>query len=425
MPNLNVISCVYDYSRGYDIENTLGYSSHFSDVINSQEKYPSKGIALISLDGENFNYISAYKKSGRVATKIDRLTFNRPIMVNPSISIESIGKNLPSNLKRHFQNQVTIGISAFSPKVYQSLFDYIKESRPEVATHIEKLHGEIKGVTTKYKGKGAEIAAHEKDAISLALRVSGFTDNDLPNWSQEDEAAPFIKGYDDIVLREDPMIVHDSQVFGDWEKIKQFVVGAAEFVKEGHRLTIMNVNRHKIEETLGVDLLIYHHTYRSYVLIQYKRMTKDGDSLTYRPVDNSYSSEIQRMESFEKFTSETKPNCISDFRLNNEFFYFKLCPAKIKEPLSTKMIPGMYLPLSYWKLLLSSIETSGSRGGKLLSYDNVKRYINNTLFTDLVQNGWVGSQVSNTKLITEQIQNSITGNKSVILAKYSRSENNT
>jgi hypothetical protein len=172
------------------------------------------------------------------------------------------------------------------------------------------------------------------------------------------------------------------------------VVGAAEFVKEGHKLTIMNVNRHKIEETLGVDLLIYHHTYRSYVLIQYKRMTKDGDSLTYRPVDNSYSSEIQRMESFRKLTSEPKLKCVSDFRLNNEFFYFKLCPAEIKEPLSTKMIPGMYLPLSYWRLLLSSIETSGRRGGRLFSYDNVKRYINNTLFTDLVQNGWVGSQVS-------------------------------
>jgi hypothetical protein len=195
LPKLPVISCIYDYSRGYDIENTLGYSSHFSDVIYSQEKYPSKGIAFISLDGENFNYISAYKKSGRVATKIDRLTFNRPIMVDPPISIESIENNLPANLKRHFQNQVSMGISAFSPKVYQSFLDYIKSSRPEVATHIEKLHGEIKGVTTKYKGKGAEIAAHEKDAISLALRISGFTDNDLPNWSQDDESAPFLKGY--------------------------------------------------------------------------------------------------------------------------------------------------------------------------------------------------------------------------------------
>lgn len=425
MPKLPVISCIYDCSRGDDIANTIGYSSHFSDVIYSQDKYPTEGIAFVSLNGEDFNYVMAYKKSGRVATKIDRLTFNKPIIVDSPISLESIEHNLPAKLKRHFRNQTSIGISAFSPKVYQSFLDYIKSSYPNVASSIEKLQGEIKGIKTKYQGKSAEIAAHEKDAISLALRISGFTDNDIPNWSQDDESAPFLKGYDDIVLREDPMVVHDSQVFGDWEKISQFVVGAAEFVKDGHKLTIMNVNRHKIEETLGVDLLMYHHTYKSYVLIQYKRMTKDGDYLTYRLIDHSYSSEIHRMEQFQKGILKSNLKGVNDFRLNDEFFYFKLCPAKIKEPLSTKMIPGMYLPLSYWKVLLSSIETLGKKGGRLINYNNVKRYINNTLFTELVQNGWIGSQVSNTELITQQIQESITGNKSVILANYTRNESST
>lgn len=359
-----------------------------------------------------------YKKSGIVVTKKDRLTFNKPIRIDPPISLESIEHNLPARLKRHFQNQTSREISAFPLKVYQSFLDYIKSSHPNVASSIEKLQEE----KTKYQGKSAEIAAHEKDAISLALRISGFTDNDIPDWSQDDESAPFLKGYDDVVLREDQMIVHDSQVFGDWEKISQFVVGAAEFVKGGHKLTIMNVNRHRIEETLGVDLLMYHHTYKSYVLIQYKRMTKDGDYLAYRLMDHSYSSEIHRMEQFRKGTLKSNLKGVNDFRLNDEFFYFKVCPAKIREPISTKMIPGMYLPLSYWKVLLSSMETLGKKGGRLISYNNVKRYINNTLFTGLVQNGWIGSQVSNTELITQQIQESITGNKSVILANYTRNE---
>ena len=206
------------------------------------------------------------------------------------------------------------------------------------------------------------------------FRISGFTNYDIPSWDQESDTAPFLMGYDNIVLREDPMVIHDSQVFGDWKKISKFVVGAAEFVKDEHKLTIMNVNRHKIEETLGVDLLMYHHTYKSYVLIQYKRMIKDGESLSYRPVDISYSAEIRRMENFQRQSkTDSKPN---DYRLNDDFFYFKLCPADIKDPLSTTMIPGMYIPLSYWNVLLFSDSTLGEKGGRKFSYSNVKRYIN-------------------------------------------------
>ena len=420
MSNLAVIACVYDYGRGAEIEEALSYSPHFTDVIYSQDKYPSKGIAFISLDKETFSYIMAYKKSGRVATKVDRITFTRPIHLEQPLSIIDIENSIPNKIKRHFQSQTSAGISVLSPKVHQSLIDYIQSNDPDLTIRINQLKNEVAGVPTKYRGHCAEIIAHEKDAISLALRISGFSDYDIPIWSQESDTAPFLKGYDEVVLREDPMVIHDSQVFGDWKKIKQFVVGAAEFERAGHKLTIMNVNRHKIEETLGVDLLMYHHTYKSYVLVQYKRMTKDGESLSYRPFDGSYSSEILRMEEFQKQKPDIERFTPNDFRLSHDFFYFKLCPANIKEPLSTKMIPGMYLPLPYWKLLLSSDDTLGKKGGRKISYNNVSRYINNTLFTELMQNGWVGSQVSNTDLISNQIQQSITGSKLIVLANYKK-----
>jgi hypothetical protein len=417
---LPIISCIYDWRRGRDIEDILEYSSHFTDVVHTRDKYSTKGIAFISLDSKNITHIMSYNKSGRVATKIDRLTFKKQIEVLHPITFESIEHHLPPKLRRYYRNQTSIGISAFSPNVYHSMIEYIKKSYPDVARNIEMLQEEVKGRSTKYHGRSADIAAHEKDAISLALRISGFTNDDIPNWSHEDKAAPFLKGYDHVVLREDPMIVHDSQIFGDWKKIQQYVVGAAEFVKEGHRLTIMNLNRLKMEETLGVDLLMYHHTYKSYLLIQYKRMTKDGDTVTYRPTDHSYFSEISRMEQFKKRKLESDIKDIKDFRLNDEFFYFKLCQAEIKEPLSTQMIPGMYLPISYWKLLISSSETLGKKGGRLVNYNNVQRYINNTVFIELVQNGWIGSKVGNTELITQQIQESIKGGNSMFLANYTR-----
>ena len=73
MNKFGAISCVYDWSHGYDIENTIDYSSKFSDTIYSNVKLPSKGIAFISIDSEHIRYVMKYKKTGRVATKTDRI----------------------------------------------------------------------------------------------------------------------------------------------------------------------------------------------------------------------------------------------------------------------------------------------------------------------------------------------------------------
>ena len=132
LSNLATIACIYDYMRGSELEETLGYSSHFSDVIHSQDKYPSKGIAFISLDGTNISYVMTYKKSGRVATKIDRLSFTRPIQLEPPFSIDDIQNTFPKKLQRHFKSQTSIGISTFSPKVYQALNDYIQKINPSL-----------------------------------------------------------------------------------------------------------------------------------------------------------------------------------------------------------------------------------------------------------------------------------------------------
>lgn len=420
MSNSAEIACVYDVEEGLEKGEAISRFSKFSDVIYPQGKFPSKGIAFVSLDGKDISYVMAYKKSGTPMTKKGRLTFTRPIQIEQPLSIEGIQNSITRNLQRYFKLQISIGISALTPKVYQALNDYIKDISPSLLKSINQLKNAISNGSTKHKGHSARIIAHEKDAFSLAMRISGFIDSDLPLWSQKSDTAPFLRGYDNIVQREDSMVVHDSQVFGDWRRIKQFVVGAIEFVKDGHKLTIMNVNRHKIEETLGVDLLIYHHSFKSYVMIQYKRMVKDGNTSFYRPTDSSYEKEVGRMNSFQEGLQGIGKNSPNEYRLSDELFYFKLCPANIQDPLSTKMIPGMYIPLSFWKLLLSSDLTKGEKGGRKFSYSNVGRYINNTLFIKLMQSGWIGSHGLDTNLISKKIEESITAGNSLILAKVDK-----
>jgi hypothetical protein len=82
---------------------------------------------------------------------------------------------------------------------------------------------------------------------------------------------------------------------------------------------------------------------------------------------------------------------------------------------STDMIKGMYVPLEYWDALLKSPNIVGENGGRRITFDNVERYFNNTLFIQLVQSGWVGSNLAGTGVLTQLI-NSALENNSVLLA---------
>jgi hypothetical protein len=55
------------------------------------------------------------------------------------------------------------------------------------------------------------------------------------------------------------------------------------------------------------------------------------------------------------------------------------------------LAPGMYLPVSYVRLLLADDCTLGEKGGRLLSYKHVDRHLINTQFIELVKHGFAGT----------------------------------
>lgn len=405
-----------------EIEERLEYRTHFSDVISSDFKLQRDGIAFISFDKISISCIMTYRKTGRVATHIDRITFRFPILLKQKIKISDIVDYFSNNLKAHFQRQIESHISVFSEKVEKELSSFLEEVHPSIYNEIKELHLRLKNNTPYYSHKAKEIIALEKDAVNLVFKMFNFEETDLPAWSSNDNSAPFLNGYSHVTIREDPMINHDSQVFGDWSKIGQYAQGAVEFMKENQKITLMNVNRQPLEKTLGVDLLIYHHTYKSYVMIQYKRMVKENEQYIYRPSDSSHDSEIKRMIDFTETLSSITNDSIENYRLNNELFYFKLCPARIENLNSNKMVSGMYIPLKLWSIILADKSTDGPKGGKQLSFKNTGRYFYNSQFINLAQNGWIGSQIKDSNKITEIIMSSINSDNSLTIAEYELNE---
>ena len=114
-----------------------------------------------------------------------------------------------------------------------------------------------------------------------------------------------------------------------------------------------------------------------------------------------------------RFIPFSGPHC--NFRLSGHGFFFKFCPLRF-EPVANSLIKGMYLPWDLLESALSQKAMVGPKGGSLISFDNTPRYFNNTQFTELVRDGWIGTQGSATNQITAIIQASLERGRAVTLA---------
>ena len=105
-----------------------------------------------------------------------------------------------------------------------------------------------------------------------------------------------------------------------------------------------------------------------------------------------------------------------EYRLHSNAFYFKLCDPTDENIEAQGLVPGLYFPLDYWKFLMNSREIYGEKGGRRFEKGEV-RYINNSLFILLLQEGWIGSISDDITTFHALIQDSIDSGNSVIIAK--------
>ncbi|MBW4515391.1 MAG: hypothetical protein KME11_09220 [Timaviella obliquedivisa GSE-PSE-MK23-08B] len=415
---------VDESNRASLLKGCIKYDKTFTDTMSAsdwQTKYAE--IFLISFDTHNIHYAAIARRSKKVVTDKYIIRLSNFVQFTPCIPFGEIETLLSSSVKRYFNKSSTGTGQRVPPKTWNEVTSAIKRLRPEASEDFDRLYSLRQITRSLLDRSGAEILLQERDAVNLSLRIADFDPIELTDWTPpEEKLAPFLKGLRSAVLIEDQMIAHDAEIFGDWKRIQRYLVGTAIFEKGNEQLTIMNVNRHVVEQTAGVDLIYYFHKFKSYILIQYKRMMRESDGLMYRLNDESYKKELSRMEKLDQILNDNLQlslpldNQLVDYRLNQGNLYFKLCPAEIIDITSTDMIQGMYIPLDYWKLLICSDQTLGPKGGRRMTFNNVGRYFNNTLFIGLVQDGWVGSQVKNEDIITEFIKQAMETNRSVILS---------
>jgi hypothetical protein len=376
-------------------------------------------VCLLCFEGDGIDYASLAVRHGKSATAKYRVEFSNFVKFEPFIQPEEVKLELGEQYNQ-FLIQSTSGVGGrVPPKTWQKLIDAINSLRPDKMNELNRLIDLRLEQNQSQSGRGFEIMAQEKDATGLALEFSGFDRRTIlsKKYRKTDKSAPFLQGLEHVDVLEDAMVFHDMEVFGDWQQLASAPVGMAVFTENEERVTIVNANRTDLETTLGVDLIYYHDEFKSYVMIQYKRMEKSGQDWVYRP-DEQLNKEIERMQRFQADNSDYHENLQTfDYRLHPGPFYLKLCPERDFVPYLPDLIKGMYLPIDYFDVLKDSPEMRGREQGLRISWNKTTRYMNNTLFIDLVKDGWIGTRAMTSDKLTEIIRESLEGKRSLFLAR--------
>jgi len=427
-------------SKAEAVLHSIEERNSFSMTVVNAEAHPRKAeLAIICISPEEPGaqrfleeaalYIGVSQAGRLVATGESSILVSNLHAIETA-SIATITTQLPKRFASSFDPPWWTGVYRPSPRLWETILEVLAKVSTESRENISRLWRAAQSAAEGPLRVNGGLDIYERDAIATALqawRGDGFRKRVLREAIIPGSVptASFLQKLQQVSVREDPQINHDATVFPGYEVASRSAIGSVTLSDGGEYLTILNCNRQPLETTLGVDLIYYNHQFDSFVLVQYKRMTMEGGEPVYRPTsDNNHDDEIRRMLEAQTDLERcpTSSLSVSDFRLSERPFYLKLCEPKLKAALDPGMVPGMYVPLNLWTRLLKSDSVLGPRGGVSITWDNCRRRLNNSEFTHLLRNGWVGSSIGASAKLATIIETVLQAGHMVIIGATSPRE---
>ena len=399
----------------------------FSYPVSEAEVRPRRAeLVIVSLHGTRPDYIGLSQAGRQVATGQVTLMISNLVPVR-RMDRSAVRAALPKRFGSHYDPPAK-GVTRPTPRLWEEIQQVLVERTARSDARLDDLRDALREADKRPQGRisgGLEI--FERDAVASALQTWGGAGTRKRVMrsaiSSADETAPFLSRLRNVPLREDPQISHDHATFPGMTVAARDIVGSIVLTSGPDKLTILNCNRQPLEQTLGVDLIYYNHRFKSFVLVQYKRMTERNGILRYRPAqDSSHKKEMSRMLSAEELLQTIPVARSSDtdtYRLSKKPFFIKLCETKAKAALDSGMVSGMYVPLSLWRKLLKSPRVRGPRGGIQITWENCARRFSNGEFTNLLRYGWIGSSAEHSEKLSEIIESVLGSGRMLVLAATS------
>ena len=359
--------------------------------------------------------------TNRVQLKMQQLEqLTRPIPFAEALG--AVPPRVRPYLDRHLQNG-----GLLPDQTRKSFLDFMATADPKVAEGLEAL-SRAHNVLSELSPRARENLAFEKDAVGVLLRLAKIDREIVLNWResrfQQEAQHYYLHG---LHVDEHIMIASDARTLPGFDTIQRSARYHSALTFQGHgvptRITIINAHPGRLEELTGTDLIYWNHTYQSLVMVQYKAMRYEGGRWVFRwQEDDGFMRQIKRMEALRGLIeplrgSEEQPQ---GYRFSSNPFFIKFCKRVAFDPATPKLFGGMYIPLDLWHRLHRSERLRGERGGNLVTYDNVGRWLTNSKFVDMLMDSWVGTSPIQTEAIDHLISSAFTFRRGVVLGVQER-----
>ncbi|MFI0791562.1 hypothetical protein ACH4OY_02490 [Micromonospora rubida] len=340
---------------------------------------------------------------------------------------------LPSQLRAEFERAAPFGaVGECHRKAWEAFNEALRTRHPRLAPLLDWLIVQASPPMLNSDDPADRAWQEQQDAVRTIVRIADFPSAALAAWRRPGSRdAPYLAGLVPQPV-EHSLIDHDIRVTGEAfglssEWLSQHNGRCDIHVlqdDQGRRLEVVNVNATRVEARFGTDMIYYHEQTMSFVLVQYKRLDPRNRSTR---VDDRLLRQLSRLEELARLSSA--PQRPAEWRLGNDPCFLKLAhwPTGSDSPALKGLTPGMYLPVSYVRLLLADDCTLSSRTGsqaRLLGYDQVERHLVNTQFIELVKHGLTGTVGTTAAQLRELVVRRAEEGQSIVLAKESSNESN-
>jgi hypothetical protein len=401
-----------------DIED--GFSDALSSVDWDVRKWEVCGLLF---EPHKITHWALARRGKKVATGKVRIEFSD---VTPTLlPLDNLERRIDGSLARHLVRARSGVGGRVPPATWLGMKEVLRRVASSDFETVERLERLRDQSAEPIRRPGMETVAQQRDAVGLALDAFDTSrklrKRTLSAWAAPDGSrlSSFLEGIEGVRTVEDQLIARDAAIFPGADSVRHTVVGAV-FGLWGRKLEVFNVNRTSIETSLGVDLLYFNEPFDAWTLVQYKAMEPGGagENAAYRP-DASFDVELARMVAFRKSTPDqwSIGDGVGAYRLCGDGFYFKLCSRVQLEVLSDTLLPGMYLPREMIEELFAGQVTVGPRGGRVITFENAKRHLSNTLFADLIRDGWIGTRGVSSSLIAKVVSDALANNRALVIAR--------
>jgi hypothetical protein len=415
MPKVNGLVIKLPENRRHRFYEYVAHSLEFGEPVPYFEHGNTTPLLCFVVNSRAITHI-AYGKGGKSAGSGLRRVNMHPIVALrkpiPSMEILSTApKNLAVRLSANLENG-----GLLTPKCLEHVINVLMELASETQDMLLQFSEHLASIIRDLAPEARFNLAMQKEAVLTAFLVAGqnFDRTVVRHWTLTERPNSFLDGLREQRLSERQMILADFRRFPGFDAMEGYAKSSVIFTSPSETLTVIHADSTPLEKLTGADLIYYNEAYKSFIFVQYKAMA-GGDDTGYRP-DDQLDDEIRRMDILLAKVGLSQPSKCDDFRLHGNPFFLKLCPRMDFAPEDMSLTKGMYIPLAYWKLLESSRQMAGSRGGRLVTFDNVGRYLTNTEFAMLVVKAWVGSEPTQSNIIAPMIRETLQTGRAVLYA---------